>query len=102
MRQVYNSQAVNVSATIAGIEYKIVIGVTIFFSAAALMEHLPSILLAPAIILWFLHGSSKRDGDFLKVYKRHASQKEIYSPAYITKPNLRTPRPIGFSRMDIK
>lgn len=102
MRQVYNSQAVNVSNTIAGIEYKIVVGVTVFFVAAALMEHLPSILIVPAVILWFLHGSSKRDSEFLNIYKRHASQKEMYSPAYIAKQNLRTPRPLGFSRMDVK
>lgn len=101
MRVTYSADKFNIPRTIAGIEWKVVVGVSIFFGATALMFKVPVVLVAPALILWFLHGPGKRDHDFLKVYKRHSVQRDFYSPAQVCAVNLRSPRPAGFSRLDI-
>lgn len=101
MRVVYDVSRVNLPRTIAGIEWKPVVAVTLFFGFAALMFKAPAMLIAPVLIIWFLRGPGKRDPDFLKVYRRHAAQRNFYSPAQICAVNLRTPRPAGFSRLDV-
>lgn len=101
MRIVYNASRFNLPRTIAGIEWKLVVGIALFFGLAALMFKAPAVLVAPVVILWFLHGPGKRDPDFLKVYRRHSVQRDYYSPAQFCAVNLRSPRPSGFSRLDV-
>lgn len=101
MRVVYDASRFNLPRAIAGIEWKLVVAVSMFFGFAALMFKAPFVLVAPVIILWFLHGPGKRDHDFLKVYRRHSVQRDIYSPAQMCSVNLRSPRPAGFSRLDV-
>lgn len=101
MRVVYNMAVVNLPRTIGGIEWKLVVAVSVFFGFAALLFKAPAMLVAPVLILWFLRGPGKRDPDFLKVYRRHAAQRDFYSPAQVCAVNLRTPRPAGFSRLDV-
>lgn len=101
MRVVYNASRFNLPRTIAGIEWKLVVGVALFFGLAAVMFKAPAVLIAPVVILWFLHGPGKRDPDFLKIYRRHSVQRNYYSPAQICAVNLRSPRPAGFSRLDV-
>lgn len=101
MRVTYNAAKFNLPRTIAGIEWKLVAAVSMFFGFAALMFKAPYILIAPVIILWFLRGPGLRDPYFLQIYKRHSAQRDIYSPAQICQVNLRTPRPNGFSRLDV-
>lgn len=101
VRVVYDVSVVNIPRTIAGIEWKLVVAVSAFFGFAALMFKAPAMLVAPALILWFLRGPGKRDPDFLKVYRRHAAQRDFYSPAQLCAVNLRTPRPVGFSRLSV-
>lgn len=101
MRVTYNAVKFNLPRTIAGIEWKLVAAVSMFFGFAALMFKAPFILIAPVIILWFLHGPGKRDHDFLKIYRRHSVQRDLYSPAQVCRVNLRTPRPSGFSRLEV-
>ncbi len=101
MRIVYNASRFNLPRTIAGIEWKLVVGIALFFGLAALMFKAPAALVAPVVIIWFLHGPGKRDPDFLKIYRRHSVQRDYYSPAQICAVNLRSPRPSGFSRLDV-
>lgn len=101
MRLTYNPSRFNLPRTIAGIEWKVVVGVGVFFGMAALMFKAPFILVAPVLILWFLRGPGLRDPDFLQIYKRHSAQRDVYSPAQLAQVNLRTPRPNGFSRLDV-
>lgn len=101
MRITYNASKFNLPRTIAGIEWKLVAALCMFFGFSALMFKAPFILVAPVIILWFLHGPGKRDHDFLQIYKRHSVQRDVYSPAQFCQVNLRTPRPRGFSRMEV-
>lgn len=101
MRVTYDMSRVNIPRTIAGIEWKLVVAVVMFFGLGAMMFRAPVMLVAPAIILMFLRGPGKRDPDFLKIYKRHAAQRDFYSPAQICAVNLRSPRPSGFSRLDV-
>jgi type IV secretory pathway TrbD component len=101
MRTVYDVSRINIPRTIAGIEWKLVVGIGMFFGLAAMMFKAPYILAAPAIIIWFLRGPGLRDPFFLQIYKRHAAQRDFYSPAYVCQKNMRTPRPSGFSRLDI-
>lgn len=101
MRVVYNASAFNLPRTVAGIEWKLVVSVGLFFGLAAIMFKAPAVLVAPVIILWFLRGPGKRDPDFLKIYRRHSVQRDHYSPANICAVNLRSPRPSGFSRLDV-
>lgn len=101
MRVVYNAALFNIPRTIAGIEWKVVVGIGMFFGLAAIMFKAPAILVAPVLILWFLRGPGKRDPDFLQIYKRHSAQRDHYSPAQICAVNLRFPRPTGFSRLDV-
>ncbi|OZA30491.1 MAG: hypothetical protein B7X93_03090 [Hydrogenophilales bacterium 17-61-9] len=101
MRVVYDVSRVNIPRTIAGIEWKLVVAVSLFFGLAAVMFKAPAILIAPVIILLFLRGPGNRDPDFLKVYRRHSVQRDLYSPAQLCAVNLRAPRPAGFSRLDV-
>lgn len=101
MRTAYNINIVNIPRTIAGIEWKPVVAISMFFGFAALMFKEPGVLIAPVVLIWFLRGPGLRDPDFLKIIKRHSSQRDFYSPAYISKVNLKTPRPQGFSRLDV-
>ncbi len=100
-RVVYDVSRVNLPRTIAGIEWKLVVAVSVFFGMTAIMFRAPVILVAPVIILLFLRGPGSRDPDFLKVYRRHSAQRDLYSPAQLCAVNLRTPRPSGFSRLDV-
>ena len=102
MRTVYAVDRVNIPRTISGIEWELVAGLGGFFGMAALMFKEPTILVAPVIILLFLSGPGRRDPDFLKVFRRHSAQRDFYSPAYICAVNLRTPRPLGFSRLMVR
>lgn len=101
MRTVYDVSRVNIPRTIAGIEWKLVVAVSVFFGMSAVAYRAPFVLAAPALILWFLSGPGRRDHDFLKIYRRHAAQRDHYSPAQMCATNLRFPRPAGFSRMDV-
>ncbi len=101
MRVVYDVSRVNIPRTIAGIEWKLVVAVSLFFGMAAVMYKAPAILIAPVIILMFLRGPGSRDPDFLKIYRRHSVQRDFYSPAQYCAVNLRAPRPAGFSRLDV-
>ena len=101
MRITYNASKFNLPRTIAGIEWKLVAALSLFFGFTALMFKAPFILVAPVLILWFLRGPGMRDPDFLQVYKRHSVQRDVYSPAQLCRVNLRSPRPSGFSRLDV-
>jgi type IV secretory pathway TrbD component len=101
MRTVYDVSKINIPRTIAGIEWKLVVAVSIFFGMGALMFKAPLMLLGPVLLVLFLRWPGQRDPDFLKIYRRHAVQRDLYSPAYICAVNLRTPRPSGFSRLKV-
>lgn len=98
IRESYDCTKVNNPKTIAGIEWKVVVGVSVFFGFATLMYRAPYLLVIPLIILAFLRGPGRKDPMFLRVYLRHRAQRDTYSPAYITQPNQRFPRPNGFGR----
>lgn len=101
MRVVYDVSKFNIPRTIAGIEWKLVVGVSMFFVLAAVMFRAPAVLVAPVAIILFLRGPGMRDPDFLQVYKRHSMQRDRYSPAQLCQVNYRSPRPQGFSRLDV-
>lgn len=100
MRLSYDFSRVNTPKTIAGIEWKLVVAVGMFFGFAAIMFKAPAVLVAPVIIIAFLRGPALRDSDFLNIYKKHTHQRDFYSPAYIAKKNFKNPRPVGFSRLE--
>jgi len=101
MRITYNASAFNLPRTIAGIEWKLVVAVSMFFGLAALMFKAFYILVAPILIMLFLRGPGMRDPFFLQIYRRHSLQRDIYSPAQFCQVNMRFPRPNGFSRLDV-
>ena len=91
---------VNTPRAIAGIEWRIVVAICMFFGFAAIMFRAPAVLVAPAGIILFLRGPALRDYEFLNIYKKHSMQKNTYSPAYISKINYKNSRPQGFSRFE--
>ncbi len=100
MRTSYDCTPINFPRTIAGVEWRIVVIVMVFFGSAAAMYSLPGLLIAPALIILLLRGPGKRDPEFLRVYRRHRAQREAYSPAYVALRNDRNPRPHGFGRSE--
>lgn len=98
MRKSFDCSPVNDPKTIAGIEWKLVVIIFAFFTAAAVMEKAYGLVIVPFLILIFLRGPGKKDSAFIQIYRRHRVQRERYSPAYITAKNFINPRPIGFSR----
>lgn len=99
MRSSYDCTQVNNPKTIAGLEWKLVVAVMMFFGMAVVLYRAPGVLLMPALIIWFLRGPGKKDSMFIRIYLRHRVQRTHYSPAYITAKNMSAPRPIGFSRL---
>jgi hypothetical protein len=97
-RRVFNCTAVNKPKTVAGLEWRLVMAVSVFFGMAALMQRAPALLVAPVFILTFLSGPGRRDPLFLRIYIKHRGQRDFYTPAYGALSNQRTPRPIGFGR----
>lgn len=99
MRPSLDCSKLNEPRLIAGVDYKIVVAVTLFFGFAAMMFHAWLVLLIPAIVVLFLRGPAKHDPAMLKVHLRHRTQRDVYSPAYVTAHNQHAPRPEGFSRL---
>lgn len=99
-RVVYDTRAVNTPRTIAGVEWRLVVAIFIFFGSAALMQRVPALMVAPAILLWVLSGPGRRDPAFLRIYLRHRAQRDRYSPAYNLpdKSHIGWRRPVGFGR----
>lgn len=98
MRGSYDCVAVNQPKTIAGIEWKLFVVVFAFFGFAAMVFHVLYLLITPILVLAFLRGPGKKDPLFLRIHLRHRAQRDVYSPAYVSKPNLRNPRPQGFGK----
>jgi type IV secretory pathway VirB3-like protein len=101
MRTTYNCVPVNAPKAIAGLEWKLVVGVCVFFGMAALMYRSPGVLMLPAVFLIFLRGPARKDSMFIRIYLRHRVQRQLYSPAYITAKNQTYVRPVGFNRLQI-
>lgn len=97
-RSSYDCESVNRPKTIAGVDWKIVVGVFFFFGYGAVLYRVPYLIIPPAILLVFLRGPGVKDPFFLRIYLRHRSQRDRYSPHYLTAPNQRFPRPRGFGR----
>jgi hypothetical protein len=97
-RQIYDCTLVNAPKTIAGIEWKIFVGVAFFFGYGALMFRVPYLLISPVVIFLFLRGPGAKDPMFLRIHLRHRAQRNVYSPHYLCAPNHRNPRPLNFSR----
>lgn len=100
MRESYNCVPINEPKTIAGLEWKLVVGIGAFFTMAVIMYRAPGLLIMPGLILLFLRGPGKKDSMFVRIYLRHRVQRHHYSPAYITAKNQSNPRPAGFSRLE--
>jgi hypothetical protein len=100
MRVVYDTTLVNIPRTIAGLPWKIFVGIYFIFGFVAATYRLPEVLVPPLLLHFFLSGPGKRDPEFLSVHIKHRSQRERYSPAYVALPNDRLPRPDGFNRDD--
>lgn len=98
MRGSIDCSSLNRPRLIAGIDYKIVVGVLMFFGYAAAEYRSPGVMAIPLLFLLFIRGPAKKDPAMLKVYLRHRAQAERYSPAYITAKNYHAPRPDGFNR----
>lgn len=98
MRTTFDCAGVNQPKTIAGIEWRIVVALGIFFGLGSLMYRVPYLLIIPLVLLAFLRGPGLKDPLFLRIYLRHRAQRDFYSPAYITLLNQRAPRPNGFGR----
>lgn len=99
MRPSLDCSKLNEPRQIAGIDFKIVVAVLIFFGYAALMFRVPSVMVLPILFLIFLRGPAKKDPALLPVHLRHRQQRARYSPGYITAPNHHAPRPQGFNRL---
>ena len=99
MRPSLDCSTLNEPRVIAGVEWKLVVLVMFFFGMAALMFHIPGVMVIPFVMLVFLRGPGKNDSAFLRVYLRHRAQRARYSPAYITEKNQSNPRPTGFHRL---
>jgi hypothetical protein len=100
VRQSYDCTAVNNPKTIAGVEWKIVVAVCAFFGYGAVLYRVPYLVIPPLILLAFLRGPGVKDPMFLRIYLRHRSQRDRYSPHYLCQPNVRSPRPRGFGRQN--
>lgn len=99
-RRTYNTRIINTPRTIAGVEWRLVVVVLIFFGSAALMQRAPVLLVVPLFPIIFLRGPGRRDPAFLRIYMRHRAQRDHYSPAYGL-PHSRSiawRRPIGYGR----
>lgn len=99
-REVYNVETINKPRTIAGVEWKAVMAMGMFFAFTAIMFKAPAALLGPVILMMFLRGPGLKDPEFLNVYRKHSHQRDFYSPAYLTKKNVTYLRPNGFNRLD--
>lgn len=99
MRHSYDCVQINNPRTIAGLEWKLVMGIGMFFGMAVVLYRAPGILIMPFFILMFLRGPGKKDSQFIRIYLRHRVQRKSYSPTYITATNQSFPRPQGFNRM---
>ncbi len=97
-RASYDCTLVNNPKTIAGVEWKITLGVFLFFGWGAMLYHVPYLMIPPFILFMFLRGPGMKDPMFLRIYLRHRAQRDAYVPHYNTAPNVRFPRPAGFSR----
>ena len=98
IRQSYDCSLVNNPKTIAGLEWKLTIGIFAFFGYGAIFYRVPYLMIPPVILFVFLRGPGAKDPMFLRVYLRHRAQRDRYSPHYISAANVRFPRPPGFGR----
>lgn len=99
MRPSLDCAKLNEPRQIAGLDFKLVVAVMVFFGMAALMFRAPFVLVLPIGFLAFLRGPGKKDSAFIAVHLRHRAQKQRYSPAYIATKNQSNPRPAGFNRL---
>lgn len=97
-RVVLDCSRLNEPRTIAGIDYKLVVAILMFFGFAGMLFHAITILFLPFLLILFLRGPAKRDQAFVQIHLRHRQQKLRYSPGYVTAPNNSSPRPHGFNR----
>lgn len=98
MRESLDCSKLNEPRQIAGLDFKLVGAVAIFFGYAAAMFKVPGVLIPPLIFLIFLSGPARKDQAMIPIYLRHRTQRKRYSPGYIASNNFHAPRPEGFNR----
>lgn len=99
MRPSLDCSKLNEPRQIAGLDFKLVVAVVLFFGYAAAMFKVPAVLIPPLLFLVFLRGPAKKDPAMIPIYLRHRTQRTKYAPAYVTAPNIHAPRPAGFNRL---
>lgn len=99
MRPSLDCSKLNEPRNIAGVDYKIVVAVVMFFGFAAMMFRAWLLLLIPVLIIAFIRGPAKKDPALVPVHLRHRTQRGKYSPGYVTAKNMHAPRPEGFNRL---
>lgn len=99
MRVSLDCSKLNRPRQIAGIDFKVVVGILAIFGNAAMLYKTPSVMVVPLVILWLIHGPAKRDPALVAIHMRHRQQHDYYSPTYTVGPkNLHAARPVGFNR----